>query len=149
MQLVKMTAVQLSQLNIPNPDTMKLTTEAAWRSRDGQYAVLQVCLYGYSYRDKDEQSRYLRVYLTDGRGIAMPLHMDLLCDSGVASFLLMEIDSILADKPDRMELSDRLSKLWYAASRPNADGNRSQITIQGYAQYKTKGNDDSGEDQGQ
>lgn len=142
MQLQEMTLVQLSQLNIPNIGTMRDITEAAWRSRDGQYIVLKVCFHAFTEdggRHRNEQIRFLRVYITDDRGIHMPIYVELMCSGGAEAFVLTEIDCILADRPKRVELFNRLADLWRCASRPTADGDRSHITIPGYAQYKTKG----------
>ena len=144
MQLQEMTKVQLSQLNIPNPDTIKNITEAAWRSRDGRYTVLKICFNAFTEdggRREDKQIRFLRVYATDDRGIPMPIHVELMCADGVEAFILTEIDSMLADKPDRIDLSGRLAKLWSRASRAAAGEPfmRYHITLPGYAQYKTKG----------
>ncbi len=144
MQLQAMTHNQLNQLNIPNPDTLKNITEAAWRSRDGRYVVLKICFNAFTEdggRREDKQIRFLRVYATDDRGIPMPIHVELMCADGVEAFILTEIDSILADKPDRIELSGRLTELWKRASRSATDEPfmRYHITLQGYAQHKTKG----------
>ncbi len=143
MQLQEMTHDQLNQLNIPNPEAIKGLTRAAWRSRDGRYIVLKMQFDAFTEdggRRKDKQIRFLRVYVTDDRGIPMPVYVELMCAGGVEAFVLVEIDRMLADQPSRVKLSDQLAELRNRASRlTNESIQRSHITIPGYAQYKTKG----------
>ncbi len=143
MQLQAMTHDQLNQLNIANYEALKDIIEAAWRSRDGQYVVLKVCFDAFvedGGRRKDKQIRFLRVYVTDDRGIPTSIYVELMCADGVEAFILTEIDAMLVDKPGRVTLSGRLADLWNRASRVASDSVwPNHLTIQGYAQHKTKG----------